>query len=67
MNLENIKDIVELSNDAGKFVCNNIYFHLLNNYQDKSLFIHIPECENDIDNYIKYANTINNIINRIRK
>ena len=65
VNLNNINDLVELSNDAGKFVCNNIYFHLLNNYQDKSLFIHIPECDNEENNYIKYANIINNIINRI--
>ena len=65
VNFDRVKDIVELSNDAGKFVCNNIYFHLLSNYQTKSLFIHIPECDNDIDNYIKYANTINNIINII--
>ena len=44
VDLSNLKDIVELSHDAGKFVCNNIYFHLLNNYPSKSLFIHIPEC-----------------------
>ena len=65
VNLDNIIDLIELSNDAGKFVCNNIYFHLLSNYPNKSLFIHIPECDNNIDNYINHANTINNIINRI--
>ena len=67
VDLANVTDLVELSDDAGKFVCNNIYFHLLSYHQDKSLFIHIPECDNNIDNYVKHANTINNIINRILK
>ena len=66
VNLDNVKDIVELSDDAGKFVCNNIYFHLLNNYPTKSLFIHIPECDNSVDNYIKHAKTISNIINILK-
>ena len=67
VDLDNVTDVVELSHDAGKFVCNNIYFHLLSKYPNKSLFIHIPECDNNIDNYIKYANTINNIIDVILK
>ena len=62
VDLSNLKDIVELSHDAGKFVCNNIYFHLLNNYPSKSLFIHIPECHDLEENYVKYANVINEII-----
>ena len=66
VNLDNIKNIVELSHDAGKFVCNNLYFNLLNNYPNKSLFIHIPECNDLCDNYIKHANTINHIINNIK-
>lgn len=60
-----VKDLVELSNDAGKFVCNNIYYHLLTNHPKKSLFIHIPECNNDEDNYIRYANQISDIIKNI--
>lgn len=60
-----VKDFVELSNDAGKFVCNNIYYHLLTNHPKKSLFIHIPECNNDEDNYIRYANQISDIIKNI--
>ena len=67
VSLTDVLDIVELSHDAGKFVCNNIYFHLLSNYPNKSLFIHIPECDNDENNYVKYANIINNIINKILK
>lgn len=63
--VDKVTDIVELSNDAGKFVCNNIYFHLLTNYPTKSLFIHIPECNNEENNYIKYANQISEIIKNI--
>lgn len=62
VDLSNLKDIVELSHDAGKFVCNNIYFHLLNNWPSKSLFIHIPECNDLKDNYIKHASVIKKII-----
>ena len=64
--IDKVTDIVQLSHDAGKFVCNNIYFHLLNNYPTKSLFIHIPECNNDEKNYIMHAGTINNIINKLK-
>ena len=63
--IDKVTDIVQLSHDAGKFVCNNIYFHLLNNYPTKSLFIHIPECNNDVNNYIMCANIIKNIINKL--
>ncbi|MBQ8292495.1 MAG: hypothetical protein IJX78_01660 [Bacilli bacterium] len=62
VNLDNVKNYVELSYDAGKFVCNNIYFHLLYNYPTKSLFIHIPECHNDVKMYQEYAGVINKII-----
>ena len=53
VDIEKVKDLIEFSNDAGKFVCNNLYFHLLSNYPEKSLFIHIPECNNDITLYKK--------------
>ncbi len=62
VNLDNIANYIELSHDAGKFVCNNIYYHLLHNYPTKSLFIHIPECNNDIKMYQEYAKVINKII-----
>ena len=61
LNLDLIKDIASISNDAGKFVCNNLYFHLLHNYPNKSLFIHIPECKG-LDDYKSHANQIENII-----
>lgn len=66
VDLSNLKDIIELSHDAGKFVCNNIYFHLLNNYPSKSLFIHVPECHDLEENYLKCANTISRIIKNIQ-
>lgn len=63
--IEKVSKIVQLSNDAGKFVCNNLYYHLLNNYPDKAIFIHIPNCNNDIEMYKKCAKEINEIISRL--
>ena len=59
------KDLIEFSYDAGKFVCNNIYYHLLFNYPNKSLFIHIPNCYDDINNYMMHAKIIDSIIEKI--
>lgn len=53
---------IEVSLDAGRFVCNNIYYHLLNNYPKKSLFIHIPECDNDSLRYKECAEKIEKLI-----
>ena len=66
VDLTKIKDIVSLSYDAGKFVCNNIYFHLLSEYPNKSLFIHIPNCNDSVDKYKEYAKLINKIINILK-
>lgn len=63
VNIKLVEEEILFSNDAGKFVCNNLYFHLLSNYPEKSLFIHIPECNNDITLYKKYALKIKKIIN----
>lgn len=65
VNLEGVEELVLFSYDAGKFVCNNTYYHLLYNFPDKSIFIHIPECYNRIEKYQKYAKSINNIIRKI--
>lgn len=59
------KDLAKISYDAGKFVCNNLYFHLLLKYPYKTIFIHIPECNNSKIEYKKHANTICEIIKRI--
>ena len=64
VDIKKYENIIEFSYDAGKFVCNNIYYHLLYNYPNKSLFIHIPECNNDNNNYIKHANVIKEIIKK---
>ena len=63
--IDKVTDIVQLSHDAGKFVCNNLYFHLLKNYPYKSLFIHIPNCNDNVEEYKKHAKTINNIIDAL--
>lgn len=65
VNISDIDKIIKLSNDAGKFVCNNLYYHLLYNYPEKSLFIHIPECNNSIEEYLKNSKIINCIINKL--
>lgn len=63
--IDKCNDYIDFSYDAGKFVCNNLYFHLLKNYEDKSIFIHVPNCNNDETEYIKYAKIINKVITRI--
>lgn len=65
INVSKLSDIVELSTDPGRFVCNNMYYHLLHNYPNKSLFIHIPHCNDDINEYKKYAIQIESIIKAI--
>ena len=55
----------DISDDAGKFVCNNMYFHLLKYNPRKTLFIHIPECENSEDKYRSFANKIVSIIDSL--
>lgn len=62
VDLTKIKERVTLSNDAGKFVCNNIYFHLLSEYPSKSLFIHVPNCSDMVEKYKECARIINEII-----
>lgn len=63
--VDRCKENVDFSFDAGKFVCNNLYFHLLENYNDKAIFIHIPNCNNEEENYKKYAKIINDIIMKL--
>ena len=65
VDVDKIKDLIIFSYDAGKFVCNNLYYHLLANYPHKSLFIHIPECFNDELHYLKHAKTIELLIQKL--
>ena len=65
VDIDKVKDLITFSFDAGKFVCNNLYFHLLKNYSYKSLFIHIPNCNDNVEEYKKHAKTINNIIDAL--
>ena len=66
VDIDKLKDIVEFSSDAGKFVCNNLYYHLLAYNPYKTLFIHIPNCLDEENNYIKYARVIENIIDKLK-
>ena len=62
LDLEKCKDYGEISFNPGKFVCNNLYYHLLNYNNNKSIFIHIPNCKDDENLYRKYALDVLNII-----
>jgi pyrrolidone-carboxylate peptidase len=62
IDLSIIQEYIKLSNDAGKFVCNNIYFHLLSEYPSKSLCIHVPNCSDMVEKYKECARIINEII-----
>lgn len=64
-NLQNNNYKVILSNDAGNYLCNNIYYHGLkiienNNLKCNMIFIHIPMLEN-IDNIKKLASIVNDL------
>ncbi len=65
LDLSRLTEYADISDDAGKFVCNNMYFHLLKYNPRKTLFIHIPECENSEDKYRSYANKIVSIIDSL--
>lgn len=39
------KSLVEISDSAGTYVCNNLYYKVLKNIQIPSLFIHLPPYE----------------------
>ena len=67
IDLTRLTEIIKLSYDAGKFVCNNLYYYLLFNYPTKSIFIHIPHCHDNDEEYNKYANVVMSIIDKIKK
>ena len=60
-----MSDIVKFSSDAGKYVCNNLYYHLLSDYPEKGIFIHVPNCYDETINYVKYAEVIMMIIKEL--
>lgn len=66
VDINKVKDLVEFSSDAGKFVCNNLYYHLLNYNPYKTLFIHVPNCLDDENKYIEYARQIEQIIEKLK-
>ena len=62
MDFDKFTRFADISYDAGKFVCNNLYFHLLKYDDARTLFIHVPECNNDTERYIEIADRIRGII-----
>lgn len=56
----------DFSSNAGTFVCNNLYYYLLSDYPDKSLFIHIPDCESELEIRM-HALTIKNVIIKLEE
>ena len=62
IDLGKLTSYADVSDDAGKFVCNNMYFHLLKYDSKRTMFIHVPECENSVDNYKLYAKKIESIV-----
>ena len=67
LDLEQLKEFGDVSYDAGKFVCNNMYFHLLKFDRTRTLFIHIPECNNDLELYKQYGEYIDKVIDILLK
>ena len=64
VDIKKVEHLIKYSFDAGKFVCNNIYYHLLYNKLN-AVFIHIPNCNDDEEKYKEYAKVINNIIRHL--
>ncbi len=53
------------SNDAGTYICNYLYFKVLQTYDAPSIFIHLPKYETQED-YIKLDTFLNKLINYIK-
>lgn len=65
VDLKKCQNLVEFSMGCGKFVCNNLYYHLLRKYPEKSIFIHVPNCNDNEDEYKNNALKIEKIIKRL--
>ena len=65
IDFKRIQKFADISYDAGKFVCNNLYFHLLKYDDSRTLFIHVPECNEDVQKYKLYAEKICGIIDNL--
>lgn len=65
------KDLVYVSNDAGKYLCNMIYYHTLsivygNTFSTKVVFVHLPVSNKEEDIKINYPKTLDLIIEEIK-
>ena len=58
-------DIVYKSNDAGTYICNYLYFKVLQTYNAPCIFIHLPNYKTQ-DDYEKLDIFFNKLINYIK-
>ena len=49
--LNQSKEICYKSTDAGEYICNYLYFEVLNNHSNQCIFVHIPNYQT-VDEYI---------------
>ncbi len=65
------KDSVYVSSDAGKYLCNMIYYHTLsivygNTFSTKVVFVHFPVSDKEEDIKINYPKALDLIIEEIK-
>lgn len=65
------KDAVYVSSDAGKYLCNMIYYHTLsivygNTFSTKVVFVHLPVSDKEEDIKINYPKVLDLIIEEIK-
>jgi pyrrolidone-carboxylate peptidase len=58
--LKNLHYNVEKSIDAGKYICNFLYYKVLEEYDVPSIFIHIPPYKEKVD-----FDLLNNLLNEV--
>ena len=59
------EDLVYKSNDAGEYICNYLYFKVLQEFNVPSIFIHIPNYHTD-EEFEKLDTILKEIINYIK-
>ena len=63
--LNQSKEICYKSTDAGEYICNYLYFEVLNNHSNQCIFVHIPNYQTD-DEYIHLNDFLLKLINYIK-
>ena len=65
-------NLIEISNDCGKYICNMTYYHALsivygNSYSTKVVFVHFPVTNDIEDLEINYPFILKKIVEEIKK